>query len=190
MPCSCCGQAGRAQVREAGAVGGGLLHPCRRERGQFPDQRQARCPRLRPLEGSQVGRALLAIAVGQWPTRCHDARRGSGLNSRLPNVSGFCGRSLFQQYACDPAWRRACLAVSCTACVCRWLSSHARQLQAPISRCLRLRQSAGWHIECSAMASELIGSAIDIHTGGIDLRFPHHENEVAQVQKRLQASCS
>ena len=35
------------------------------------------------------------------------------------------------------------------------------------------------------MASELIGSAIDIHTGGIDLRFPHHENEVAQVRMQL-----
>ena len=34
------------------------------------------------------------------------------------------------------------------------------------------------------MASELIGSAIDIHTGGIDLRFPHHENEVAQARIR------
>ncbi len=32
------------------------------------------------------------------------------------------------------------------------------------------------------MASELIGSAIDIHTGGVDLRFPHHENEVAQAR--------
>ena len=41
---------------------------------------------------------------------------------------------------------------------------------------------AGWHIECSAMASELIGAAIDIHTGGVDLRFPHHENEVAQAR--------
>ena len=40
------------------------------------------------------------------------------------------------------------------------------------------------------MASELIGSAIDIHTGGIDLRFPHHENEVAQVRKQLQFLCS
>nr|CAH7714668.1 unnamed protein product [Callosobruchus chinensis] len=38
----------------------------------------------------------------------------------------------------------------------------------------------GWHIECSALASKAIGSAIDIHAGGIDLRFPHHENEEAQ----------
>ncbi len=40
------------------------------------------------------------------------------------------------------------------------------------------------------MASELIGSAIDIHTGGIDLRFPHHENEVAQVHRQLRGPCS
>ena len=38
----------------------------------------------------------------------------------------------------------------------------------------------GWHIECSAMASKYLGSAFDIHGGGVDLRFPHHENEQAQ----------
>ncbi|XP_028622200.1 probable cysteine--tRNA ligase, mitochondrial isoform X2 [Grammomys surdaster] len=40
----------------------------------------------------------------------------------------------------------------------------------------------GWHIECSAMASEVFGSHLDIHTGGIDLAFPHHENEIAQSE--------
>ena len=38
----------------------------------------------------------------------------------------------------------------------------------------------GWHIECSAMALELLGSSFDIHGGGNDLQFPHHENEIAQ----------
>jgi cysteinyl-tRNA synthetase len=38
----------------------------------------------------------------------------------------------------------------------------------------------GWHIECSAMASRYLGSRFDIHGGGLDLRFPHHENELAQ----------
>jgi cysteinyl-tRNA synthetase len=38
----------------------------------------------------------------------------------------------------------------------------------------------GWHIECSAMSLEFLGDQIDIHTGGIDLRFPHHEDERAQ----------
>ncbi|MES2764413.1 MAG: cysteine--tRNA ligase [Bacteroidota bacterium] len=38
----------------------------------------------------------------------------------------------------------------------------------------------GWHIECSAMARELLGLPFDIHTGGVDLRFPHHEDEIAQ----------
>lgn len=38
----------------------------------------------------------------------------------------------------------------------------------------------GWHIECSAMASHVFGSQIDVHAGGLDLRFPHHENEEAQ----------
>ena len=38
----------------------------------------------------------------------------------------------------------------------------------------------GWHIECSAMAQELLGDSFDIHGGGLDLQFPHHENEIAQ----------
>ncbi|MDR7186935.1 cysteinyl-tRNA synthetase [Microbacterium trichothecenolyticum] len=38
----------------------------------------------------------------------------------------------------------------------------------------------GWHIECSAMARRYLGSEFDIHGGGLDLRFPHHENELAQ----------
>ena len=40
----------------------------------------------------------------------------------------------------------------------------------------------GWHIECSAMASEYLGKTIDIHCGGQDLIFPHHENEIAQSE--------
>ena len=40
----------------------------------------------------------------------------------------------------------------------------------------------GWHLECSAMAMRLLGESIDIHTGGIDLIFPHHENEIAQSE--------
>ena len=40
----------------------------------------------------------------------------------------------------------------------------------------------GWHIECSAMACELLGESFDIHGGGADLQFPHHENEIAQSQ--------
>ena len=39
----------------------------------------------------------------------------------------------------------------------------------------------GWHIECSVMASDLLGDTLDIHGGGIDLCFPHHDNELAQV---------
>ncbi len=40
----------------------------------------------------------------------------------------------------------------------------------------------GWHIECSAMSVEELGDSIDIHTGGVDLIFPHHENEIAQSE--------
>uniref|UniRef100_A0A2M4BFA8 Cysteine--tRNA ligase, cytoplasmic n=1 Tax=Anopheles marajoara TaxID=58244 RepID=A0A2M4BFA8_9DIPT len=40
----------------------------------------------------------------------------------------------------------------------------------------------GWHIECSAMASAICGDYLDIHTGGVDLKFPHHDNELAQSE--------
>jgi cysteinyl-tRNA synthetase len=40
----------------------------------------------------------------------------------------------------------------------------------------------GWHIECSVMASEILGEKLDIHTGGEDLAFPHHDNEIAQSE--------
>jgi cysteinyl-tRNA synthetase len=43
----------------------------------------------------------------------------------------------------------------------------------------------GWHIECSAMSCELLGERFDIHGGGADLQFPHHENEIAQSQGAL-----
>ncbi|MBE2212085.1 MAG: cysteine--tRNA ligase [Xanthomonadaceae bacterium] len=44
------------------------------------------------------------------------------------------------------------------------------------------RGRPGWHIECSAMAAAHLGDTIDIHAGGIDLQFPHHENEIAQSE--------
>ena len=44
------------------------------------------------------------------------------------------------------------------------------------------RGRPGWHIECSAMAGEYLGETFDIHGGGIDLMFPHHENEIAQSE--------
>ncbi|MGX5730244.1 cysteine--tRNA ligase [Pseudoxanthomonas beigongshangi] len=44
------------------------------------------------------------------------------------------------------------------------------------------RGRPGWHIECSAMAAAHLGQTIDIHAGGVDLQFPHHENEIAQSE--------
>lgn len=40
----------------------------------------------------------------------------------------------------------------------------------------------GWHIECSAMSSALLGNVLDVHCGGVDLKFPHHDNEIAQSE--------
>ena len=40
----------------------------------------------------------------------------------------------------------------------------------------------GWHIECSAMTHHVLGDKLDVHTGGVDLRFPHHNNEIAQCE--------
>ena len=47
----------------------------------------------------------------------------------------------------------------------------------------------GWHIECSAMASDRLGNQMDIHSGGIDLAFPHHDNELAQSEAYWQDKC-
>ena len=58
------------------------------------------------------------------------------------------------------------------------------------SLCLVLKTGdAGWHIECSAMASKLLGKKMDIHTGGVDLRFPHHDNELAQAEAHYHPEC-
>ncbi|RTG81200.1 cysteinyl-tRNA synthetase [Schistosoma bovis] len=43
----------------------------------------------------------------------------------------------------------------------------------------------GWHIECSVMASDILGDTLDIHSGGVDLKFPHHDNELAQSEDFL-----
>uniref|UniRef100_A0AAQ4P842 cysteine--tRNA ligase n=1 Tax=Gasterosteus aculeatus aculeatus TaxID=481459 RepID=A0AAQ4P842_GASAC len=47
----------------------------------------------------------------------------------------------------------------------------------------------GWHIECSAMAGSILGESMDIHGGGFDLRFPHHDNELAQSEAFYQNDC-
>ena len=51
------------------------------------------------------------------------------------------------------------------------------------------RGRPGWHIECSVMASTLLGKTIDIHGGGVDLQFPHHENEIAQSEGANKQKC-
>lgn len=48
----------------------------------------------------------------------------------------------------------------------------------------------GWHIECSAMASAKLGERMDIHSGGIDLSFPHHDNELAQSEAYWNGNCT
>ena len=48
----------------------------------------------------------------------------------------------------------------------------------------------GWHIECSAMSIKYLGEEFDIHGGGLDLKFPHHENEIAQAKCATQKNLS
>eukprot|EP00731_Ephydatia_muelleri_P009012 Em0004g1350a len=48
----------------------------------------------------------------------------------------------------------------------------------------------GWHIECSVMACDILGERADIHTGGMDLKFPHHDNEIAQAERQKEAQAS
>ncbi|HYM67237.1 MAG TPA: cysteine--tRNA ligase, partial [Patescibacteria group bacterium] len=50
------------------------------------------------------------------------------------------------------------------------------------------RGRPGWHIECSAMSKRYLGDTLDIHAGGVDLMFPHHENEIAQSEAANQAT--
>jgi len=47
----------------------------------------------------------------------------------------------------------------------------------------------GWHIECSVMASAILGESMDIHSGGFDLKFPHHDNELAQSEAYFDNDC-
>jgi len=66
-----------------------------------------------------------------------------------------------------------------------WDSPWGRGRPGRISLSVRLAYESwviGWHIECSAMASSIIGSRMDIHSGGEDLKFPHHANELAQAE--------
>ena len=43
----------------------------------------------------------------------------------------------------------------------------------------------GWHIECSAMSGAIFNTQMDIHSGGVDLKFPHHDNEIAQSEVKI-----
>jgi cysteinyl-tRNA synthetase len=61
-----------------------------------------------------------------------------------------------------------------------WKPSKAGEPAWPSPCGIRAPGRPGWHIECSAMAGALLGPEFDIHGGGIDLTFPHHENEIAQ----------
>src|SRR5258708_36700185 len=62
----------------------------------------------------------------------------------------------------------------------RWKPSKAREPGWPAPSGVKAPGRPGWHIECSAMAWRHLGETFDIHGGGIDLVFPHHENEIAQ----------
>ncbi len=62
-----------------------------------------------------------------------------------------------------------------------WKPSKPGEPSWPSPAGIKVEGRPGWHIECSAMAWKYLGEAFDIHGGGIDLKFPHHENELAQT---------
>ena len=62
-----------------------------------------------------------------------------------------------------------------------WKPSKPGEPSWPAPAGIKVEGRPGWHIECSAMAWKYLGEAFDIHGGGIDLKFPHHENELAQT---------
>src|SRR6266576_234092 len=72
-------------------------------------------------------------------------------------------------------------ATGITACASSPATARSRASRWTI--CSRARVGRpGWHIECSAMSTTCLGNHFDIHGGGMDLKFPHHENEIAQSE--------
>ena len=75
------------------------------------------------------------------------------------------------------------------ACIVNWFwfAEQKNLIEIQIYNCsiFSILGRPGWHIECSAMASCILGESIDIHTGGFDLKFPHHDNELAQSEVRF-----
>jgi cysteinyl-tRNA synthetase len=65
---------------------------------------------------------------------------------------------------------------------CLWKAAKAGEPQDAIWDTEIGRGRPGWHLECSAMARRYLGDTIDVHCGGVDLKFPHHENEIAQSE--------
>ena len=106
---------------------------------------------------------------------------------RRPGRCALCGREVSRlRAACRASVWRTCAPVrasrSTRASAIRWISCSGSG-PSPASRPGVRPGDAGrpgWHIECSAMASELLGTHFDLHGGGEDLKFPHHENEIAQ----------
>ena len=63
-----------------------------------------------------------------------------------------------------------------------WVNPGRRSVSVTTSPHFPRQGRPGWHIECSAMASDVLGDSMDIHSGGFDLKFPHHDNELAQSE--------
>ena len=125
-------------------------------------------PRLRRRR--RLGRRLLRRALVAVVRRAHrpEGRRHGGRRRRRPARQA------------RPARLRAL----------EGLQEGARAGDGGVALARTARVGPGWHIECSAMAGKYLGRAFDIHGGGVDLRFPHHENEQAQSRAAGQAFAS
>ncbi|XP_014388583.1 PREDICTED: cysteine--tRNA ligase, cytoplasmic [Myotis brandtii] len=93
------------------------------------------------------------------------------------------GRSLSRMWG--PASGSLAFRVQLNTCSRKSSGSEGRDVGGRAAR----RGRPGWHIECSAMAGTLLGASMDIHGGGFDLRFPHHDNELAQSEAHFENDC-
>ena len=140
------------------------------------DARPTSC-RARPSTSTRWPRSSRRSSPAAMPTGPTTARSSSG-SRRGRRTGGWPG---WTPSRCGPASGSRPTSTPRTTSA----TSRSGRARSPASRAGRRRSGAGrpgWHIECSAMSMAYLGPSFDIHTGGVDLIFPHHEDEIAQSE--------